>query len=109
VPELLRPFLLAQCQRKAPADRLFGGQWRDYPRRWVKQICRECRLPEVTAHGMRGLHSTLAVDSGVTAHAVASALGHESFAATAQSYAKPESLTRARQARVLKVLGGGLS
>ena len=33
----------------------------------------------MTAHGMRGLHSTLAVDSGITGHAVAAALGHESF------------------------------
>jgi integrase len=61
----------------------------------------------VSAHGMRGLHSTLAVDADVTAHAVASALGHESFATTAQSYAKPEAVTAARQKRVLTVLAEG--
>ena len=36
----------------------------------------------VTAHTMRGLHGTLAVDSGITSHAVAAALGHESFRTT---------------------------
>jgi integrase len=109
VPEVLRPFLLALCKGKSSNDRLFGDRWRDYPRRWVKRICRECKLPEVTAHGMRRLHSTLAVDSGITAHAVASALGHESFTTTAQSYAKPEALTKARQTRVLQVLAGGVA
>jgi integrase len=42
----------------------------------------------VTAHAMRGLHGTLAVDSGITSHAVAAALGHESFRTTAESHAQ---------------------
>jgi hypothetical protein len=44
---------------------------------------------------MRGLHSTLAVDSGVTAHAVATTLG---------SYVKAEVASNARQRRVVSVL-----
>jgi hypothetical protein len=49
----------------------------------------EAGVPEITAHGMRGLHSTLAVDSGITGHAVAAALGHESFEkTTAESYVR---------------------
>ena len=92
---------------KTPFDRLFGRHWRDWPREWVQRICRAAKVPEVTAHGMRGLHSTLAVESGVTAHAVAASLGHESITTTYQSYAKPEAVSRARQRRVLGVLEGG--
>jgi integrase len=65
------------------------------------------RVPEVTAHGMRGLHSTLALEHGASAHVVASSLGHESFSTTVESYAKPEAIEGARQKRVLTVLEGG--
>jgi hypothetical protein len=61
----------------------------------------------VSAHAMRGLHGTLAVDSGITAHAVAAALGHESFRTTAESYAKRDAVSSAQQKRVLGVLTGG--
>ncbi len=107
VPETLRPYLLGLAKEKEPTDLLFGEHWRDWPREWVQRICRAAKVPVVSAHGMRGLHSTLAVDAGITGHAVASALGHESFATTAQSYAKPEAVTAARQKRVLTVLAGG--
>jgi integrase len=61
----------------------------------------------VSAHGMRGLHGTLAVDGGITSHAVASALGHESFKTTAAHYAKREAVAGAQQKRALAVLTGG--
>ena len=61
----------------------------------------------VTAHGMRGLYATLAIESGIASHAVASALGHESFTTTAESYAKGEALERAKAKKSLKVLSGG--
>jgi integrase len=61
----------------------------------------------VTAHAMRGLHGTLAVDSGITSHAVAAALGHESFRTTAESYAQRDAVAGAQQKRVLGVLAGG--
>ena len=86
---------------------LFGEHWRDWPRRWVQKICKAAGVPEVSAHGMRGLHGTLAVDSGITSHAVASALGHESFKTTAESYAQREAVAGAQQKRVLGVLSGG--
>lgn len=107
VPEVLRPYLRELTKDKTPAAKLFGEHWRDWPRKWVQRICREAEVPEVSAHSMRGLHSTLAVDAGMSAHAVADALGHESFATTAQSYAKPEAVTRAKQRQVLRVLVGG--
>jgi integrase len=80
---------------------------RDWPRKWVQRICKAAGVPKVTAHGMRGLHGTLAVDSGITSHAVASALGHESFKTTAESYAKREAVAGAQQKRALAVLTGG--
>ena len=97
-----------QRRGKGPHELLFGRHWRDWPRQWVQRICREAGVPEITAHGMRGLHSTLAVDSGITGHAVAAALGHESFEkTTAESYVQPGAIANAQQRQVLKVLAGG--
>jgi hypothetical protein len=58
---------------------------------------------------MRGLHSTLAMDAGVTGHVVAASLGHERVSTTVQSYAKAEAVEGARQRRALKVLAGGVT
>lgn len=109
VPAELQPYLRALAAGKAPTDHLFGKHHRDWPRHWVQRICREAAVPVVTAHGQRGLHATLAVEAGVTARAVADALGHESFKTTAQSYARADGVGLARQTRVLSVLQGGKS
>ncbi len=93
----------ATCWREL----LFSYHDRAWPRRWVKRICRLAGVPEVTAHGQRGLHSTLALVAGITPNAVAEALGHESFKTTAQSYAHPQALDHVRQQRALQVLEGG--
>lgn len=68
---------------------------------------RSGRVPKVTAHGMRGLHSTLAVEHGASAHVVAASLGHESSTTTIQSYVKPEAVAEAQQRRVMTVVAGG--
>ncbi len=107
VPELLRPLLKALAEGKSPEAKLFGHHWRDWVRKWVKRICEAAGVPKVTAHGMRGLHSTLAVENGVSAHVVAASLGHESSATTIQSYVKPEAVAGAQQRRVMTVLEGG--
>jgi integrase len=107
IPELLQPYLVKLAEGRGSQAALFGGRWRDWPRRWVQRICKAAGVPEVTAHGMRGLHGTLAVDSGITSHAVASALGHESFKTTAESYAKREAVAGVQQRRALAVLTGG--
>jgi integrase len=73
----------------------------------VKRICKAAGVPTVTARSMRGLHSTLAVEHGVSAHVVAASLGHESSATTMQSYVKAEAAAGAQQRRVLTVLEGG--
>ena len=73
----------------------------------MAKICKAAGVPRVTAHGMRGLHGTLAVETGISAHAVAAALGHESVTTTLQSYAKAGAGAGVRQQKVLTVLGGG--
>ncbi len=107
VPELLRPYLVELAEAKRPDEKLFGYRDRAWPRSWVRRICENANVPIVTAHGQRGLHSTLAVEAGVTSHAVAQALGHESFKVTAQSYAKAEAVDAARSHRTWSVLDGG--
>jgi integrase len=107
VPEVLQPHLRALAKGKGSQDRLFGEHWRDWVRKWVKRICVAAKVPEVSAHGMRGLHSTLALEHGASAHVVASSLGHESFSTTVESYAKPEAIADARQRKVMTVLEGG--
>jgi integrase len=107
VPEVLRSHLLALAEGKKPDELLFGYHDRNWPRKWVARICKAVGVPRVTAHGMRGLHGTLAVETGLSAHAVAAALGHESVTTTLQSYAKAGAGASARQEKVLTVLAGG--
>ena len=65
----------------------------------VKRLCRLAGVPEVVPHSLRGLHATLALEGGATADAVAKALGHSSFAMTAQHYASPSSVANSRSSR----------
>lgn len=108
IPDVLKPHLDRLVHDKDPEALIFGTHTRAWVRKWVQRICREVRVKVVTAHGQRGLHSTLAVEHGVTPRAVADALGHESFATTAQSYATPEAVGRARSVRVQDQLTRGL-
>ncbi len=107
VPNFLQPYLIRLARDRDPQAGLLGEHWRDWPRKWVQRICKASKVPLVTAHAMRGLHGTLAVDSGITSHAVAAALGHESFKTTAESYAQRDAVAGAQQNRVLGVLAGG--
>lgn len=106
VPEVLRGYLRDVVRGKGGEARIFGQHWRDWVRKWVQRICREAGVPKVTAHGMRGLHSTLALEHGASAQVVAASLGHVSPSTTIQSYAKPEAVAGARQRRVLGALEG---
>jgi integrase len=106
VPEFLQPYLRDIAEGKKSTDLLFGRHWRDWPREWVQRICKVAKVPQVTAHGMRGLHGTLAVERGATTHVVAQALGHESETTSRESYISREAITGADQRRVLGVLAG---
>jgi integrase len=107
VPEVLRPHLARLAKDRAGGEPLFGQHWRDWPRKWVQRICKKAGVPPVTAHGMRGLHATLAVERGATGPLVAAAMGHESFTTTAQSYADPKAVETAKRRATMKVLEGG--
>jgi integrase len=107
IPDVLRSYLQQLTVNREPEERIFGAHWRDWIRKSVRRICEAAGVPMVTAHGMRGLHSTLAVEHGVSAHVVAASLGHESSATTIQSYIRPEASAGARQRRTLTVLSGG--
>ncbi len=105
----LRPYLQRLAAGRQPDARIFGNHWRDWPRTWVQEICTKAGVPLVGAHSMRGLHSTLAMDAGVTGHVVAASLGHERVSTTIQSYAKSDAVAGAQQRRTLTVLSGGVS
>lgn len=107
VPETLRPHLLQLATGRKPGELLFGEHWRDWPTLWTKRICREAGVPEVSAHGMRGLHATLATDAGATSHLVAASLGHAGTAITEAAYTAAEATERAKQKRMLRVMDGG--
>lgn len=109
VPELLRPHLLGLAEAKLPTALLFGQHWRDWPRKQVQRICELARVPCVCAHSMRGLHGTLAIEAGTTAHVVAASLGHESPTVTLRSYVAPGTEQRANARRVSSLLKSGPS
>jgi len=111
VPDPLRGFLLHQAAGKSPECLLFAGkrgaphapiwQWKQ-----VREYCRRAGLPRVCPHSLRGLHSSLAVAAGCTASVVAAALGHGSFAVTAQHYVDPDTLRNSALRRVAHALAG---
>jgi len=115
VPEVLRPLLGGLARGKAPDELLFGaspsGAGKPLTDAWlwghVQRLCDEAGVPRVSTHSLRGLHSTLALEAGATASAVAAALGHGSFQITAKHYAAPGTIERVRSQVVEQALGGG--
>ncbi len=105
VPDRLRPYLLELADGKKGDALLFGYHWRDWPREWVQRICTAAEVPQTTAHSMRGLHSTLAIEAGATGHLVSKALGHTKESVTQAHYTKPSATRAAKQKRTMKVLG----
>lgn len=111
VPEEMRPFLLRLCKDKLPSAWLFsssrsasGRPTRDWPRKWVKRICQAAGVPEITAHGMRGLHSTLANRAGVTPQVIAECMGHNNPRVTRDHYIDSGVAAQADQQRMLERL-----
>jgi integrase len=119
VPEVLRPFLVECAEGKTSERYLFEcerpheyGLGKPHGRDWVlDQVHRVCQLagvPEMTAHGMRGLLATLSSERGIAGHAVAAMLGHEDQRTTFGAYAAPGSASAGDRRRGLVVLNGGV-
>lgn len=109
IPESLRPLVLKLAQTKQPGELLFypathKTHYRNYYWLRIKRLCRLAGVPEICPHSLRGLHATLALEGGATAEAVARALGHGSFAVTAQHYASASSVANAKGSRVADAL-----
>ncbi len=106
----LQERLAGLTQGRNPEEPLFGYGETGKPRRpqalWTttKRICKAAGVPLVCPHSFRGLWATLSVESGAASSAVATALGHGSFAMTARHYAQPEAVANARSARVIDML-----
>ncbi len=104
VPAMLQPYLKGLAKNKKPADRLFTESDRHFLLYHVRRICELADLPAITSHSLRGLHSTLATETGHTGHAVAAALGHTSYATTKAHYLKPGTVERMARERVQSLM-----
>lgn len=110
VPEPLREILRLHGKDKPAEAPLLGPPGeplhsRDILRYRLAQLCAQLGLPRVCPHSLRGLNATLALDAGATAHHVAAALGHSSFATTARHYADASSVANVGLRRVAELLG----
>ena len=111
VPGILQPFLLRLAAKREPLSFLFGESRSGQPRRRaalrlrVRGLCEKASVPIVCPHSLRGLWATLAVESGAVTHAVAAALGHNSFEMTKRHYAQASAIDGAKTAAALGALG----
>lgn len=93
VPEL-RSLLLNLRQGKPAGDYLFARRCAIVSTnttlyRYLHRLCDRLNVPRVCPHSLRGLHATVAVQSGVTSRAVAAVLGHASDEITRLHYIAP--------------------
>ncbi len=109
VPPVLWELLRERIAEVGPEGRLFP-----HTRRWgllhVYRICNELGIRQVGIHSLRGLHASVATQSGATPHEVARTLGHGGIAVTERNYISPEAKeTRKANKRhaFLQVLEGG--
>ena len=75
---------------------------------WVRNVCKEARVPVVCPHGPRGTLATLATDLGVAQREVARALRHGDDGETAKRHYIDQGARRAATAKAgMKVIRGG--
>jgi integrase len=117
VPRVLQPYLRKLAAGKQPDAPLFTGatpkakrslEALTGPVAWLlRQVVRMCKLagvPTVGPHGLRGTHSSLAAEAGITSTAIAQAMGHAGTAVTERHYIRPEAIDNARIERVSAAL-----
>ena len=107
VPEL-RDLLLHFREGKQPADPLFTRTCGEQSTnailyKYLHRLCDRLCIPRFCPHSLRGLHATVAVQSGVTSRAVAGVLGHASDEITRRHYIAPGAET-AQNARAIAAL-----
>lgn len=105
VPDRMRRLMLRHATAAGPEGRLFPFD-RPNVGYWTKKMCRLAAVRRVCPHGLRGTHSTLAVNAGATAHLVAAALGHAGPAITRAHYIAPGSEDRAAADQLMARLDG---
>lgn len=114
VPEVLREILLKHAAGKAADEPLLGPRGepmhtRSALRHRLMKLCKAADVPRVCPHSLRGLNATLALEAGATAHHVAAALGHASFATTARHYVDASAIANVGLRKVADVLTGEMS
>jgi integrase len=113
VPDVVRPLLLARAAGRGAREPLLRDRHGERPtRHWVyyhvTRLCTAAGIEDVSPHGLRGLHATLATLGGGTAHQVAAALGHaDGGELAASTYIAGGVVQAERQRTALKVLAGG--
>ena len=63
IPLILQPLLRELAMGKQPSERLFGEVDRHWVLRSTRRLCQTAGVPVVPAHGLRGTHARLAVES----------------------------------------------
>ena len=80
-------------------------------KRWiqdaVRNACERASVGKVCPQGLRATHARLAREAGVTAHVIATQLGHASTAVTIGSYVGEEADDRAKGRKAFEVIRGG--
>jgi integrase len=109
IPEQLRPLILKRVEGMQPDEPILypSSHKIHHHNYYVVQLARLCRLTEVPVvcpHSLRGMHATLALESGATGDAVAKALGHGSFEMTKTHYASASSVSNSESSRVAAAL-----
>ena len=111
IPAVLRPHLMRMAAKKESTGRLFQNSdgtphLRGWVLFWTKKICVGAGVPKVSAHALRGVFATIAVQRSAP-EIVAETLGHESAKVTRGHYAQPGSVEAGERERGLKLLRGG--
>lgn len=115
VPEMLRERILSVAGDRAPTEPLWGYTSRGNPtdRQWlyyhVKRIVDLAGIEDTCPHGLRGAHSSVAIDEGVAIETVARALGQTNADVTRRHYVRAGAEDEAKAGAFLKVLVGGKS
>jgi len=114
VPEPIGGLLAKLVEGKGSGDWVFKSGISDsghlehcWLRTSVRSICKAAGVPDVTPHGLRGTHSTLAREEGATGHVVSRALGHASEQVTEQHYLAPGTVERVKAKKMFEVIQGG--